>query len=60
MNESLNNIIWKKCPKRIFADRDVVEMAINSAVTDYNDGLLGICKVVEELGLKSGIFMQKL
>ena len=60
VNESLNNIIWKKCPKRIFAGRDVVEMAVNSAVIDYNDGLLGICKVAEELGLKSGVFMQKL
>ena len=27
-NEALNSIIWKKCPKNIFVNRDVIEMGV--------------------------------
>ena len=59
-NESLNNIIWKKCPKRIFVTRAVLEMAVYSAIIDFNNGMLGLCKVAKELGLENSHFMERL
>jgi len=37
-NESLNSVVWTRCPKNIFVGRQTFEMAINSAVLQYNDG----------------------
>ena len=53
-NESLNNIIWKKCPKGIFVNRTVLEISVSSAIIDFNDGKIGLCKVTENLGLLPG------
>ena len=56
VNEALNNIIWKKCPKRSFVQRNILEIATYSALIEFNDGQLGICKVAEKLGLSSSSF----
>ena len=56
-NEAINHIIWKKCPKNIYVSRDVLEIAVSSAVIDFNDGQTGLCKVAEEIGLNCGKFM---
>ena len=36
-NESFNQLIWNCCPKDIFISKKIVEMAVNSATTNYND-----------------------
>lgn len=56
-NEAINHIIWKKCPKNIYVSRDVLEIAVSSAVIDFNDGQTGLCEVAETIGLKCGQFM---
>ena len=56
VDEALNNIIWKKCPKRSFVQRNILEIATYSALIEFNDGQLGICKVAEKLGLSSSFF----
>ena len=37
-NEALNNIIWTKCPKSVFVERIVLEIGVNSAVSEFNEG----------------------
>ena len=41
-NESINNVIWKKCPKTTYVSRKHLEIAVNSAVIEFNDGNVGI------------------
>ena len=38
-NESLNNIIWSRCPKTGFGSRIMVEIAVYLAVITFNHGL---------------------
>ncbi len=54
-NEALNNIIWQKCPKTTFVERQTLECAVNSAVIQFNEGPNGIHSVLEALGVKAGI-----
>ena len=37
-NEALNNIIWTKCPKNVYVEKDVLESSVNSAVLEFNEG----------------------
>ena len=36
-NDSNNNIIWTKCPKNIYVQRNVLEIGVASAVIYFND-----------------------
>ena len=53
-NEALNNIIWQKCPKNVFVHRDMLEVGLNSAVVEFNDGPCGIHKVLDHFGIHPG------
>ena len=44
-NESLNNLMWTKCPKNTFVERPIIEMGVNSAVVDYNEDSTGIFSI---------------
>lgn len=57
-NESINNVIWKKCPKTVYVSRKILEIAVNSAVIEFNDGNIGIKPVFEQLGLNVGPFVE--
>ena len=37
-NESINGVIWKRCPKDTFLGRNVIEMSVSSAVISFNSG----------------------
>ena len=37
MLQKCNQLIWNCCPKDIFISKKIVEMAVNSATTNYND-----------------------
>ena len=37
-NESINGVIWKRCPKDVFVGRKVLEKGVASAVISSNDG----------------------
>lgn len=53
---SLNGVVTALSSK----DGKCLEIAVNSAVIDFNDGQLVLCKVAEQLGLQSGKFMKRL
>ena len=55
-NESLNSIIWKKSPKTVFVSRKVLEVAVCSAIIEFNNGCCGIIKVMDGLGLSNGYY----
>jgi hypothetical protein len=57
-NESINNVIWKKCPKTTYVSRKVLETAVNSAVVEFNDGNHGIKPVFHQLGLHFGPYVE--
>ena len=38
-NESLNQLIWKRCPKDIFVERTALCVGVASAVLYFNNGL---------------------
>ena len=53
-NESFNQILWNKCPKTVFVGRTSLELGVSSAVIAFNEGAKGLCKVLENLGIKEG------
>lgn len=55
-NESLNQLIWCRCPKTTFVGADSVKIAANDAVAYYNDGNTARKSVLEELGITPGVF----
>ena len=54
VNETLNGLIWKRCPKDIFVSKNVIEIGVSSAIIHFNDGCAGIIPVLEKLGLTFG------
>ena len=54
VNESLNQIIWKRCPKNIFVERFTLEIGVASAIISFNAGTTGMIKVLKMLGLEPG------
>ncbi|XP_047135810.1 uncharacterized protein LOC124812840 [Hydra vulgaris] len=55
-NETLNGMIWKRCPKDIYVCKTTVELDVASAVINFNDGSTGILKVLEGLGVVAGFY----
>ena len=56
-NESLNNVIWERCPKQVWVSRDVVEEATYQVISNFDDGYQSsTVKLLEILGLKPGLF----
>jgi hypothetical protein len=55
-NESINAVIWKRCPKEVFVGRITLEISVASAVIAFNDGISGILDVFEYLNISPGSF----
>lgn len=55
-NESLHNIIWTKCPKEVYVGRKRLEIGLNEAVVQYNDGETGKVEVYNQLYLGTGYY----
>lgn len=55
-NESLNGLIWQRCPKTVFSGRKTVQIAAASAVLHFNTGPIGIINVMKRLGIEKGHF----
>ena len=53
-NESLNNMLWAKCPKNVFVTKPVLQLGVNSAVIEFNEGANGVIRVFEKLGINIG------
>ena len=58
-NESLNGLIWKRCPKDVFVRCVTLELCVSSAVIALNDRLSGILEVFNKLNIKPGTFCEK-
>ena len=54
VNESFNQCIWKKAPKDTFVSRKTLEVAVASAVINFNDGANGILDVLNHCGITPG------
>ena len=54
--ESVNNVVWLKCPKTVFINRQNIELGVNSAILQFNDGAHGIRNVLEQFSIKYGIY----
>ena len=55
-NEALNNLIWTKCPKNVYVEREVLEMGVSSAVIKFNNGACGILNVFHGANIELGDF----
>ena len=53
-NESLNGLIWKRCPKDVVVGRVTLELSVA-----FNDGLSGIIELFNKLNIKPGTFNEK-
>eukprot|EP00794_Sanderia_malayensis_P013653 gene13653-15082_t len=53
-NESLNNLIWASCPKKIYQGLRVVELCTASALAYFNDGASSIARVLDRLNVCPG------
>ena len=57
-NESINGVIWKRCPKDTFVGRNVVEMSVSSAVISFNSGKRGLFDVYHGCNLETGSYTE--
>ncbi|CAN7939170.1 unnamed protein product [Ixodes hexagonus] len=57
-NESLNQLIWCRCPKKTFVDADTVKIATYDAVAHYNDENASRNAVLNALGITPGVFCE--
>ena len=58
-NESINGVIWTRCPKDNLVGRPVLEMAVCSAILSFNYGKRGVYDVITNCGLETGPYMQQ-
>lgn len=54
VNESLNNVIWTFVPKKTFVRLNTLKFGVCEAVTYFNDGNIGKCKLFEKCSLRPG------
>ena len=54
-NEALNNIIWHKCPKGEFVERDLLECAVNSVILQFNEGPNAVFDILKHFGFTPGV-----
>ena len=59
-NESLNNVLWSKCSKRMFVGYSRFKLAVCEAVTTFNDGAKARQSLLEGLELDCGRASKKL
>ena len=41
-NESINQIIWSKCPKTVFIEKQTFALGVYSAIIHFNEGAFGM------------------
>ena len=58
-NESINGVIWKRCPKDVFVGRGTLELGVSSAVISFNDGVTGILDIFKLINITPGVFTKE-
>ena len=55
-NEAFNSVVWTKCPKTVFVSRQILEIGVNSAVLQFNEGAHGITNVLKHFLINCGVY----
>ncbi|KAK6978761.1 forkhead box protein k1 [Biomphalaria glabrata] len=59
-NEALNKLIWDRCSKRYYVEKNVIEEAVYSALAYFNDGAESVLELHTKLGLGQGFFSRQM
>lgn len=54
-NESVNNVIWSRVPKRTFVQLTTLEFGVYEAITSFNKGNITKCLILSKLGIRPGV-----
>ena len=55
-NESLNKLIWTRCPKEVWVGVNTLKQATLAAVAHFNDGYISYVKIMQQMGINPGHF----
>ena len=55
--ESLNHLIWARCPKSTSSGREALDCAAAGAVLAFNEGNSALCDIIKGLGITPGTHM---
>lgn len=55
-NESFNNVLWSIMPKETFIELKSFQLGSYIAVTIFNNGFMGLLKILEKINVRPGIF----
>ena len=50
-NEALHSLIWRRCPKGVFASLEIIRLSTSLAVIQQNVGSIGLANVLHSLGI---------
>lgn len=53
-NESLNMVIWTRCPKEVFIGKTALQIGVYDAVSSFNDGEIPKVQVLTKMDIKVG------
>ena len=59
VNECLNDLIWDRCPKSTYVEKETVALATYLAILKFNDGGISFLKIFSELDIVPCIFTSK-
>lgn len=54
-NESFNATVWKLAPKKFSSGKNVLDIAVNIAACNFNDGLTSILEIMKQLYMEIGV-----
>lgn len=55
VNESVNNVIWSRVPKKNFVRLNTLEFGVCDAISTFNDGHITKCHILSALGLQPSV-----
>ena len=58
-NESINNVLWNRCPKTIFCGRERLLLAVSETVCTFNTGAASKVMLLKSAGISPGHNMLK-
>ena len=50
-NDALHSLIWRRCPKGVFASLEIIRFSTSLAVIQRNVGSIGLATVLQSLGI---------
>ena len=52
VNESINGIVWSRCPKRVFCGKQRYTISVCDAICQFNEGAKGRKRLLDRLNLR--------